>query len=67
VPPPGSPAARLDHEGLMNWFRKRGVETWLYSWPEAGRKVIRVSAQLYNDEGQYTRLAVLLREAMHGG
>jgi isopenicillin-N epimerase len=67
APPPGSPAARLDHEALMNWFRERGTETWLYSWPEAGWKVIRVSAQLYNDEGQYVRLASLLREAMHGG
>lgn len=58
-----SPAARLDHVALMTWFRARGVETWLYPWPCAGGKLIRVSAQLYNDEQQYRMLADLLREA----
>ena len=63
-PAPGSPAERLTHEGLMNWFRERGVETWLYPWPCAGGELLRVSAQLYNAREEYVRLAVLLREAL---
>ena len=60
---PGSPAERLDHEGLMNWFRQRGVETWVYPWPCAGGKLLRVSAQLYNGRDEYVRLAALLCDA----
>ena len=60
---PESIAARLDHVELMDWFRARGVETWLYPWPCAGGKLIRVSAQLYNDPAQYGALTDLLREA----
>jgi isopenicillin-N epimerase len=61
-----SPVARLGHEALMGWFRARGVETWFYPWPCAGGKLIRVSAQLYNELPDYRRLAGLLREAMGG-
>jgi isopenicillin-N epimerase len=63
-PAPGSPAEHLSHEGLMNWFRQRGVETWLTPWPCAGGKLIRVSAQLYNARAEYVRLAELLAEAL---
>lgn len=45
---PRSVIARLDHESVMTWFRKRGVEIWLYPWDSQGGKLIRVSAQLYN-------------------
>jgi hypothetical protein len=48
----------------MNWFRERGVETWLYPWTCAGGMLVRVSAQLYNAPGEYGRLATLLREAL---
>ncbi len=64
APAPGSPAERLSHEGLMNRFRERGVEAWLYPWPCAGGKLIRVSAQLYNAREEYVRLAALLAEAL---
>ena len=64
--PEDAVAARLDHVALMDWFRERGVETWLYPWPCAGGKLIRVSAQLYNDTDQYRVLAGLLREAIDG-
>jgi hypothetical protein len=43
------------------------VETWLCSWPAPGQLLIRISAQLYNDLGQFRHLAALLREALHGG
>ncbi|MEP6883244.1 MAG: aminotransferase class V-fold PLP-dependent enzyme [Gammaproteobacteria bacterium] len=59
----GSAAARLDSKGLHDWFRERGVETWLYPNPVP---LLRVSAQLYNDLGQFKKLAQLLEEALHG-
>jgi isopenicillin-N epimerase len=62
---PGSPAQRLDREELADWTRARGVEAWFHGWPPAGGgKLVRVSAQLYNTEGQFVRLAGLLAEAL---
>jgi isopenicillin-N epimerase len=63
APGPGSPAARLDHDALGEWFRERGVRTWLYPHPVP---LLRLSAQLYNDLDQFRRLAALLAEALHG-
>jgi isopenicillin-N epimerase len=60
----GSAAQRLDHKGLHDWFRERGIETWLYPFPVP---LLRISAQLYNDLSQYRRLAQLLAEALRGG
>jgi isopenicillin-N epimerase len=65
LPPaaPGSPADRLNCEGLHTWFRERGVETWLHPNP---RPLLRISAQLYNDMDQFEQLAELLEEALSG-
>jgi isopenicillin-N epimerase len=60
---PGSPAARLDTDALCEWFRERGLRTWLYPHPVP---LLRVSAQLYNHADQYRQLATLLGEALHG-
>jgi isopenicillin-N epimerase len=60
----GAPAASFTHEELMNWTRARGIETWSYPWTVPGGKLVRASAQVYNDEGQFVRLAALLREAL---
>jgi isopenicillin-N epimerase len=65
---PGSPARRLDRDELANWTRERGVESWFHWWPPAGGgKLVRVSAQLYNTESQFVRLAGLLAEALREG
>jgi hypothetical protein len=60
----GSPALRLDSKGLHDWFRERGVETWVHPHP---LPLLRISAQLYNDLDQYALLARLLDEALSGG
>ena len=61
--PPGAPAHGLDHKGLHDWFRARGVETWVHANP---LPLLRVSAQLYNDLNQFRLLARLLEEALGG-
>jgi isopenicillin-N epimerase len=63
APAAGSAAARLDHDALGEWFRERGIRTWLYPHPVP---LVRLSAQLYNDLDQYRRLATLLAKALHG-
>lgn len=64
APAPGSAAERLSHGELADWFRERGVETWLYPWPAPGGRLLRVSAQLYNAREEYARLSELAREAL---
>jgi isopenicillin-N epimerase len=64
---PGSPAATLDHAALGGWTRSRGIESWFFPWPEAPAKLVRLSAQAYNDESQYRALAVLLARAVRAG
>jgi isopenicillin-N epimerase len=61
---PGSVASRLDSDGLHDWFRARGVETWLHPHPVP---VLRLSAQLYNRMEHFEQLARLLLEALRGG
>ncbi|MBI1951592.1 MAG: aminotransferase class V-fold PLP-dependent enzyme, partial [Acidobacteria bacterium] len=64
---PGSPVARLEWDALSAWTRERGIESWFFPWPCPGGKVVRLSAQAYNHEGQYRSLAMLLLEALGGG
>ncbi len=62
---PGAETASLDADGVMDLFHRRhGIETWLYPWSCAGGRVLRLSAQLYNDEAQYRRLAAAAAELL---
>ena len=64
---PTTPAQSLGREALADWMRARGVEPWFYDWPTGRGKLVRVSAQLYNTEEQFVRLAGLLAEALRAG
>jgi isopenicillin-N epimerase len=56
----GTPAAGLDCPGLHAWFRARAVEIWVHPKPVP---LLRLSAQLYNDIGEFDLLARLLGQA----
>jgi len=60
-----SPVGRLGQDALAAWTRERGIESCFFPWPCPGEKLLRLSAQIYNHEGQYRALAALLREALH--
>jgi isopenicillin-N epimerase len=48
------------------WERYR-IEVLASVWPAPPRRVLRVSAQAYNEESQYVRLASALKEALAAG
>jgi isopenicillin-N epimerase len=60
----GSVADNFDRDRVTTWVRERGIESWFHDAPAP---LLRISAQIYNDTEQYGRLAVLLKEALHGG
>jgi len=41
-----------------------GIEVPVMSWPSAPHRLLRISAQLYNDASQYSRLADALRKEL---
>ena len=45
-------------------FDSWGIEVPVMSWPAAPRRLIRVSAQLYNDRAQFARLAEVLAKEL---
>ena len=67
TPSKESPLFGLDREQLSNWMRARGVESWFHPSPSDGAMLVRLSAQLYNTEEQYARLASLIAEALREG
>ena len=62
VDPPKSPLyADPLHDKLRDEY---GIEVPIIPWPAAPKRLIRVSAQLYNSRGQYERLGSALREEL---
>lgn len=45
-------------------FREYGIEVPVVSWPGPPRRLIRISAHLYNEESDYQKLAAALPEAL---
>jgi len=41
-----------------------GIEPVVFAWPTPRQKMLRISAQLYNDREQYERLAAALRDIL---
>ena len=45
-------------------FDRHRIEVPVPPWPAPPRRLIRISAQVYNEIGQYERLAAALREEL---
>lgn len=61
--PPGEPAPLPGGGALQVTLRERhGIEVPIISWPAWPRRLVRISAQLYNDRAQYALLADALVE-----
>jgi len=58
-----SPAWRLQTQLLERY----AIEVPVYYWPAPPRRFVRISAQAYNDLGQYERLATALAELLGAG
>ena len=59
-PQPPTYTDPLQDELLRRW----GIEVPVVCWPGPPRRLVRISAQLYNDEAQYRRLGEALRELL---
>lgn len=58
---PATMAGRRSDEDLQRALREQfGIEVPVPAWPAPPRRLVRVSAQLYNDAGQYARLGAAL-------
>lgn len=66
TPSKKSPLFGLDRVQLSDWMRAHAVEAWFHPPPSSGAMLVRLSAQLYNSEEQYVRLADVLAEALVG-
>jgi isopenicillin-N epimerase len=47
-----------------DFFEKHRIETLVSVWPRSPERVLRVSAQLYNEEAQFQTLARALKELL---
>jgi isopenicillin-N epimerase len=45
-------------------FDEHRIETLVSVWPRSPKRVLRVSAQIYNDESQYRELARVLNDSL---
>jgi isopenicillin-N epimerase len=62
-PVAGASSSRLDPLQNLLWERHR-IEVPVVPWPARPKRLVRISAQLYNSEDQYERLAEAVREAL---
>jgi len=60
--PPGLTPSPDDITNTL--FDRHRIEVPTWFWPSAPARILRVSAQIYNDESQYDRLAAALTEVL---
>jgi isopenicillin-N epimerase len=61
IPGPGSPRSPLAVDPLQNALRfEEGIEVPIFLWPDGSRRIVRISAQLYNRIDDYQKLAAAL-------
>jgi isopenicillin-N epimerase len=62
---PDGPRSPLGNDPLAEaLFTRHRIEAPVFAWPAPPRRLIRVTAQLYNTPAQYERLAGALREEL---
>jgi isopenicillin-N epimerase len=59
--PGGAPAAGAGPDSLQEALFQQGIEAPVFTWGDPPRRMVRVSAQLYNALDEYERLAAALR------
>ncbi len=55
------------HPHTLPVFERFGIEVPVFNWPAAPRKLLRISAQAYNNFAQYEALASALRQLLPDG
>jgi isopenicillin-N epimerase len=67
VPLPDAPRPPVGRDPLQDTlFARHGIEVPVMPWPAPPRRLLRVSAQLYNTPQHYERLATALRDLLGG-
>jgi isopenicillin-N epimerase len=65
VPLPDAPRPPVGRDPLQDaLFARHGIEVPVMAWPAPPRRLVRVSAQLYNTPAHYERLADALRDLL---
>jgi len=65
---PGTPTTPFFPDPLQHALLERhGIEVPVIHWPEAPKRLLRISAQVYNEMSEYERLAEALRRELGAG